>query len=151
VDGNTNSYKFSARRTLHPLSTTLYPNNDAMFDQGHTYAKGGVILHMLRRQLGDTDFFRGLGYYLKTNAYKPVDSYDLIQAFQEGIGVNVEPFFAQWIFKPGMPVLDFSWTYDDAKKKSWRMSSRRRTPPTAFRSTTPPLSSGCCETSRPAA
>ena len=117
VEGNTNSYKFSARRTLHPLSTTLYPSNDAMFDQGHTYAKGGVILHMLRRQLGDTDFFRGLGHYLRTNAYKPVDSYDLIQAFQEETGVNVEPFFAQWVFKPGMPVLDFAWTYDDAKKE----------------------------------
>ncbi len=117
VEGNTNSYKFSARRSLHPLSTTLYPSNDAMFESGHTYAKGGVILHMLRRQLGDADFFRGLGHYLRTNAYKPVDSYDLIQAFQEETGVNVEPFFAQWVFKPGMPVLDFSWTYDDAKKE----------------------------------
>ena len=117
VSSNINTYKFSARRSLHPLSTTLYPNNDAMFDSGHTYAKGGVILHMLRRQLGDADFFRGLGYYLKTNAYKPVDSYDLIQAFQEETGVNVEPFFAQWIFKPGMPVLDFTWAYDDVKKE----------------------------------
>lgn len=117
VESNTASYKRAATRTLHPLSTTLYPNNDAMFDQGHTYAKGGVILHMLRKQLGDADFFRGLGHYLKTNAYKPVDSYDLIQAFAEETGVNVEPFFAQWIFKPGMPMLDFSWTYDDAKKE----------------------------------
>jgi aminopeptidase N len=117
VEGNTTSYKFAARRTLHPLSTTLYPSNSAMFDQGHTYAKGGVILHMLRRQLGDVDFFRGLGHYLKTNAYKPVDSYDLIQAFAEETGINVEPFFAQWIFKPGMPVLDFSWTYDEDKKE----------------------------------
>ena len=117
VNGNTSAYKFSARRTLHPLSTTLYPSNGAMFDQGHTYAKGGVILHMLRRQLGDADFFRSLGHYLKTNAYKPVDSYNLIQAFQEETGVNVEPFFAQWVFKPGIPILDFTWTYDDAKKE----------------------------------
>ena len=117
VEGNTVSYKRAAQRTQHPLSTTLYPNNDAMFDEGHTYAKGGVILHMLRRQLGDADFFRGLGHYLKTNAYKPVDSYDLIQAFAEETGVNVEPFFAQWVFKSGMPVLDFAWTYDDAKKE----------------------------------
>ena len=117
VEGNTASYKRAAQRTLHPLSTTLYPNNDAMFDQGHTYAKGGVILHMLRKQLGDADFFRGLGHYLKTNAYKPVDSHDLIQAFAEETGVNVEPFFSQWIFKPGMPVLDFTWTYDEAAKE----------------------------------
>ncbi len=117
VEGNTNSYKNSARRIIHPLSTTLYPSNDAMFESGHTYAKGGVILHMLRRQLGDADFFRGLGHYLQTNAYKPVDSRNLIQAFQEGTGHNVEQFFNQWIFKPGMPVLDFAWTYDDTKKE----------------------------------
>ncbi len=117
VESNTAGYKRSAQRTLHPLSTTLYPSNDAMFDQGTTYDKGGVILHMLRKQMGDADFFRGLGHYLKTNAYKPVDAADLIQAFAEETGVNVEPFFAQWIFKPGMPVLDYSWTYDEATKE----------------------------------
>jgi aminopeptidase N len=117
VESNINSYRFAARRTLHPLSTNLYPSNDAMFDQGHTYAKGGVILHMLRRQMGDADFFRGLGHYLKKNAYQPVDSHDLMQALQEETRFNVEPFFNQWIFQAGMPVLDFSWTYDEAKKE----------------------------------
>ena len=83
----------------------------------HSYPKGGLILHMLRRDLGDADFFRGLGYYLRKHAYQVVETHDLIRAFSEATGRNVEPFFEQWVFKPGHPVLDTTWTWDEAAKK----------------------------------
>jgi aminopeptidase N len=81
-----------------------------MFDR-HTYPKGGLILHMLRRELGDAALFKGLGHYLREFAYQPVNTHDLIKALNESTGRNVEPFFDQWIFKPGHPVLQTNWTY----------------------------------------
>jgi len=103
-------------RTLHALSTKIYTNADVMFDSTHTYDKGGVILHMLRLQLGDADFYRSLGHYLHVNAYRPVDAHDLERAIEDTTGINVKPFFDQWIFLPGHPVLTPTWTYDDATK-----------------------------------
>ena len=103
-------------RNLHALSTQMYANSDVMFDSTHTYSKGGVILHMMRRQLGDEDFFRSLGHYLKVNGYKPVDAHDLEKAIEETTGRNMKPFFDQWIFKPGHPILSPSWSYDEATK-----------------------------------
>jgi aminopeptidase N len=115
-EGNRRQYVFSAARSMHPVSTNLYSTHNAMFDPTHTYAKGGILLHMLRRELGDADFFRGLGHYLRANQYKPVDAHDLEKAFVEATGHNVDPFFDQWIFKPGHPVLSYTWSYDEASK-----------------------------------
>lgn len=114
-DNSLHSYLFEAQRYKRPLSTKLYRDPDVMFDS-HTYPKGGLILHMLRRLLGDKGFFAGLHHYLTVNAYKPVDSHDLSKAFEEATGRNVEPFFDQWIYKPGHPVLDSTWTYDEGGK-----------------------------------
>ena len=112
---NLRAYLFEATRYKRPISTSLYASPDSMFDS-HTYPKGGLVLHMLRRELGDTDFYHALGYYLNKNRYQPVDAHDLSKAIDEATGHNVDAFFDQWIFKPGHPVLDAAWTYDDAGK-----------------------------------
>jgi aminopeptidase N len=116
IDGDINSYLSEARRYKRPIATNLYPNPDAMFDS-HTYPKGASVLHTLRRQLGDEAFFRGITLYLTRNRHRPVESSDLASALTEASGVNVTPFFNQWIFKPGHPVLNYTWTYDDTSKE----------------------------------
>ena len=115
MENNLQSYLNEARRYKRPLSTKLYSDPDAMFDR-HAYPKGGYILHMLRQRLGDADFFKGLGYYLRTNAYTPVDAHDLSKAFEVATGRNVDNFFDQWIYRPGHPELETAWKYDDAAK-----------------------------------
>lgn len=114
-DSALHSYLSEAARYQRPLSTTLYTNGDVMFDR-HTYPKGGLILHMIRRRLGDRKFFHALGHYLNKHKYQPVIAADLQNAITEDSGVDMKPFFDQWIFKPGHPVLDATWQYDDASK-----------------------------------
>lgn len=116
VENFMQGYFNESRRYKHPISTSLYENLGAMFD-GHSYGKGGVVLHTLRRTLGDKTFFQGIHHYLTKYRNTPVDSHDLCEAMTEGTGINLEPFFDQWVFKPGHPVLDYTWTWDDAKKE----------------------------------
>lgn len=111
------AYLAESRRYKRPLATKQYPNPGAMFDS-HTYPKGGIILHMLRRELGDADFFRGLKYYLENYGYRAVESKDLSRSFEEGTGKNVEAFFNQWIYKPGHPEIEVAWKYDEAAKQT---------------------------------
>src|SRR5439155_9354850 len=87
-----------------------------MFDS-HTYAKGGLVLHTLRRHLGDKTFFQGIHHYLTKYRHTPVDSNDFCRAMTEATGVNLQPFFDQWVYKPGHPVLDYAWTWDESKKQ----------------------------------
>jgi aminopeptidase N len=115
-DGALSSYLAESRQHWRPIATNLYPDADSLFDS-HSYSKGALVLHMLRRQLGDADFFRALGYFLRKHAYKPVDTHDLIRAIAEVTGRNTQPFFDQWVYKPGHPVIEYTWTYDEAAKK----------------------------------
>ncbi len=112
IDANTRSYVAESRSYKRPLSTKMYPGAESMFDR-HTYPKGGVILHTLRRWLGDENFFAGLNLYLKTWQHTPVESAQLRRAMTEASGINCEPFWAQWIEKPGHPVLDYTWEFKE--------------------------------------
>ena len=75
-----------------------------MFD-GHSYNKGGRILHMLRNHLGDDAFFQGLNKYLTTNAYKSAEVHNLRLAMEEVSGEDLNWFFNQWFLGKGHPVI----------------------------------------------
>lgn len=105
------SYLSEAKRYLRPIATKLYANPDALFDST-TYSKGALVLEMLRNQLGEDNLFRGLHHYLEVYKFRPVDTHDLIEAVTDETGINVEPLFDEWVYKPGHPVLQMHWTYD---------------------------------------
>lgn len=85
-----------------------YNDPDDLFDS-HSYARGGVVLNMLRRRLGDDVFFAGLKNYLTKYAYKTAEIHDLRLAMEEVSGLDLELFFNQWFLKEGHPVLDLKY------------------------------------------
>ncbi|HEY6128854.1 MAG TPA: M1 family aminopeptidase [Candidatus Acidoferrum sp.] len=89
-------------------------DDSSEFD-GNAYGKGGMVLYMLRHQLGDDAFFRGLKHYLEVNRGKNVVTADLVKALEEETHINVDQFFTQWVYGAGAPKFDLSYTYDDAK------------------------------------
>jgi aminopeptidase N len=116
IDDAMQAYIAESRRYKHPLATNLYADAHSMFDS-HSYNKGALILHTLRRQLGDRLLFAGLHHYLARYRHQPVDSHDLCCALTEATGINLEPFFDQWVYRPGHPVLDYRWQWDELKKQ----------------------------------
>ncbi len=95
-----------------PIVTKYYANPDAVFDT-YAYPRGGAVLHMLRKQLGDKNFFRALNHYLRSNANQPVSTEDLRIAIEESTGQSVDAFFDQWLYRMGHPVFEVSKNYDE--------------------------------------
>jgi len=116
IEGDMQGYFDESRRYKRPIETNMYPSADAMFDS-HTYPKGAAVLHTLRRLLGDKLFFAGIHEYLTEHRNSPVDTHDLCMSMTRATGVNLEPFFEQWVLKPGHPVIDYTWTWDEAARK----------------------------------
>ena len=115
--GNQNAYYGAWRQgNRHPIVTKYYANPDAVFDT-YAYPRGGAVLHMLRKQLGDKNFWRALGHYLKSNANQPVSTEDLRIAIEESTGQSMDAFFDQWLYKMGHPVFEVSKKYDATKKQ----------------------------------
>ena len=92
-----------------------YKNREDMFD-GHSYNKGGQILHMLRKYVGDDAFFKSLQLYLERNQFTSVEIHQLRLAFEEVTGEDLNWFFNQWFLACGHPVVDINYSYDDATK-----------------------------------
>ncbi|MFC0775181.1 M1 family metallopeptidase [Terrimonas alba] len=83
----------------------------------NSYQKGSWVLHMLHRQLGDSVFWKSIRRYYAEYAGKNADTKDLQQVFEKVSGKNLETFFYQWLYTPGIPKLDIQWNYLAKEKK----------------------------------
>ncbi len=89
-------------------------DDSSEFD-GNAYTKGGLVLQMLRWQLGEGAFYRGLKHYLEVNRGKNAVTADLSKAIEESSHTNVDQFFSQWLYGAGAPRFDLSYSYDNDK------------------------------------
>ncbi len=117
--GNAEAYFDEDReRYRRPLVTRFYKNTNDLFDR-HLYEKGSLILHMIRRQLGDADWWRSMNLYLKRHRTQNVETLDLINAIQDATGKNLRPFFDQWVYKGGHPEYKVRFWWDARVKKAF--------------------------------
>ena len=102
--------------TRRPIVTKYFDNKDAMFDN-YAYPGGASILHMLRKHLGDAQFFKAMNHYLTANAHQPVSTEDLRIAIEETTGESMDWFFDQWLYRMGHPIFEVTQNYNESSKK----------------------------------
>jgi hypothetical protein len=71
------------------------------------YNKSALVMHMLRRLVGDDAFFRGLRRFYTGSRFKKAGTQELQAAFEAETGRSLERFFERWIFESGFPRLAF--------------------------------------------
>ncbi len=82
---------------------------DYIFDD-LVYNKGAWVLHMLRKETGDSLFFEIMRTYLKEYQYSNADSEDFIRVVEEVTKKDFDRFFRQWLFDgEGIPDIDIEW------------------------------------------
>jgi aminopeptidase N len=67
------------------------------------YDKGALVLNLLRYELGDDAFWRGVRLYTMRNFGGSVITNDLRKAMEEAAGKSLERFFEQWVYGAGVP------------------------------------------------
>jgi len=81
-------------RETEDLNALLNANN---------YQKGAWVLHMLRAELGDAAFFRGVRAYYRAHLHKNATTEDLRVALERASGRRLHEFFARWVYASGHP------------------------------------------------
>ncbi|PKV66757.1 M1 family metallopeptidase [Pontibacter ramchanderi] len=109
-------YLDEAETKREPLIRYRYADREDMFDS-HSYAKGGRVLHMLRKYVGDEAFFASLNRYLTKNKFSDVEIAELRMAFEDTTGEDLMWFFDQWFMRAGHPELKVSHTYQNSLLK----------------------------------
>ena len=112
--GETQQYLAEAEQKKESLIRYVYKDKEDMFDQ-HSYAKGGRVLHTLRKYVGDDAFFLALKKYLEQNKFKSVEINNLRTAFEEVVGEDLNWFFNQWFLSSGHPNLKIEKKYESGK------------------------------------
>ena len=80
----------------------------------NTYQKGGWVLHMLRKEVGDPMFWDAVQTYYERYTHSNAYSDDLRTVFEEVADRSFETFFDQWVYQAGHPNLNVNWTAGNA-------------------------------------
>ena len=76
------------------------------------YNKGAMVLHMLRRLMGDEAFFAGLRDFYATWRYCKAGTEDFRLSMEKAGGLPLERFFERWIHGAAIPTVRFSSRID---------------------------------------
>ena len=91
-----------------PVIDTTQPDLMALLNV-NSYQKGGFVLHMLRSELGDSIFFRGIRDYYAEHKDMNALTDDLRRNLEQVSHKDLRGFFDQWLRRPGFAELAVSW------------------------------------------
>ena len=108
-------FDFEKKRKTPVVDTTVHDNYMVLLN-ANSYQKGGWVLHMLHRKLGEEAYWKGIrSYYTKYNGGN-ANTDNLRAELEKASGQNLEQFFKQWVYTGGAPHLKYGWLYDEKKK-----------------------------------
>ncbi|MFL6194260.1 MAG: M1 family aminopeptidase [Thermoanaerobaculia bacterium] len=111
VDGLRGTYVGeAARRYQRPIVTKVYADPIDLFD-GHSYDKGGLVLHMVRFLVGEEGFWKGIRSYVERYAGQTVTTAEFQEAMEQATGVSLGALFDQYVYGAGHPELKVTWDY----------------------------------------
>jgi aminopeptidase N len=108
--------KEAHEKYMRPIVFDRYRFPNDLFDR-HSYEKGALVLNMLRFLMGEDAFRRGIKLYLERYAFRSVDTEGLRQTLEGVSGQQLGWFFDQWVYRPGHPLLDISYRWEERRKK----------------------------------
>lgn len=73
------------------------------------YNKGAMVLHMLRRLMGDEQFFAGLRAYYAEWKFKKAGTDDFRRVMEKAAGRDLTRFFEAWVFGTDIPTIKFGY------------------------------------------
>ena len=91
-------------RSPKPVVDTTITNLMRLLNT-NSYQKGAWVLHMLRRELGDDLFWKGMRSFYERYKNRNALSSDFKTVMEEVSKKNLEKFFSQWLYVAGQPDL----------------------------------------------
>ena len=82
-----------------------------------TYEKGAWTLHMLRSEMGDERFWAGIRDYYARHQNGNATTTEFRLAMERASGKNLTAFFDQWLYRGGVPRIQWSWEWNASAKQ----------------------------------
>lgn len=116
------------------LSDTDTLNVSRIFNGRLSYNKGAMVLHMLRKKIGDATFYQALQDYLNTaeHAFDYAKTNDFISIVETTSGQDLTEFFDDWLFNEGYPSYTVIWNQPGTNQISLTINQTQSDPSVSF-------------------
>ena len=143
LDGNEafTNWKTNRNNTITSATTgTVYLSDSdttsvgRIFSSRLSYSKGSMVLHMLRKKLGDSDFFNGMKQYLSDAnfAFSYAKTEDFKSKMEVSSGVSLTDFFNDWIYNEGYPSYQIEWYLPSSQVIQFKLNQLQSHPSVSF-------------------
>ena len=111
------TYRSSALRAQGSVWCNDTSRIDRIFDGALTYAKGGMVLHLLRHELGDSLFFAGIRAYRNgpRQSYGSARTANLQAALERTAGKPLGRIFQAWVYGQSYPDYTLQWSQNGTR------------------------------------
>jgi hypothetical protein len=89
--------------------------NDSRAFRAVVYNKAAVVLHQLRRLVGDEAFFRGVRRFYDDWRFRKAGTDDFRRAMEAEVGAPLDRFFERWIHSDALPALAFTYRLEEGE------------------------------------
>ncbi|MCC8411002.1 M1 family metallopeptidase [Mucilaginibacter sp. UR6-1] len=100
------------KERMTPVVDTTNEKADINLLNTNSYQKASWVLYMLRRQLGDANFIKGIRTYYSTYKNGNAGTENFRAVMEKAGNQNLEQFFKQWLYTAGHPRLRISYETD---------------------------------------
>lgn len=104
------------KKYLAPVVDSTFKGKLINILNDNSYQKGGWVLHMLRRKIGDVAFWKGIRAYYKQYNGNNANTDDLRVVMEKASGTDLKQFFTQWLREAGHPRLKITRDYNPTDK-----------------------------------
>jgi aminopeptidase N len=96
-------------------------------DNAIGYQKSAFVFHLLRQEIGDELFWRGLKTFVSSYRNRPADWRSIEEVFSRESGQDLRWFFVQWVEQPGGPLVSLHDVQarrvkGEGGKEAWRLT-----------------------------
>ena len=99
-----------------PIVSSTCVTPDDLFD-ATIYASAGSFLNLLRRVVGDAKFEAGVKAWIARGQGRSLGTAEFEATFEQAAGPGLGDLFHEWLHSPGLPAIDFSWSWDPAARR----------------------------------
>ncbi|TXD83858.1 T9SS type A sorting domain-containing protein [Subsaximicrobium wynnwilliamsii] len=125
--------------TLQPDGAVYISDADTLnvgriFSGRLSYNKAAMVIHMLRKKLGDAPFFGALQAYLDAPdlTYGYAKTADFISVVETETETELSEFFEDWLFNEGYPSYTINWNQPEATALHLTISQTQSHPSVSF-------------------
>jgi aminopeptidase N len=116
-----NGKMLSAKGAVGSVYVRNISDVNTIFNYSSSYAKGAVVLHMLRGIVGDATFFQIMKGYANEPglAYNVATTEDFERVAERVSGMDLSYFFSEWIYGQSYPKYSFGWAIRQEAGKNY--------------------------------